>query len=53
MQACRKDTMFTANIRAARERLMILGRPAMSLAVRGEMQLMFFSALLVVALHNA
>ena len=45
--------MFPANIRAARERLTILGRPAMSLAVRGAMQLMFVIALLVVAIRSA
>ena len=44
--------MFPANIRAARERLTILGRPAMSPAVRGAMQLMFVVALLTVALRN-
>ena len=45
--------MFPANMRAARERLTILGRPAMSLAVRGANQLMFVIALLSVALKNA
>ena len=44
--------MFRANIRAARERLTILGRPAMSIAVRGAMQLMFVAALLAVAVRN-
>jgi uncharacterized membrane protein len=41
--------MFPANIRAARERFTILGRPAMNLASRGAMQLLFLGALLAVA----
>ena len=45
--------MFPANIRAARERLTILGRPAMSVAVRGAMQLMFVTALLLVAVRTS
>ena len=44
--------MFPANIRAARERLTILGRPAMGVAVRGAMQLLFIGALLAVAAHH-
>ena len=44
--------MFPANIRATRERLTILGRPAMNLAVRGAMQLVFVIALLLVAVRN-
>jgi len=41
--------MFPANIRAARERLTIMGRPAASVPVRGAMQLIFISALLATA----
>ncbi len=41
--------MFPANIRAAREGLTILGRPAPGLAVRGAIQLIFNGALLAVA----
>ena len=41
--------MFPANIRAARQRLTILGRPAMDLAARGAMQLLFLGVLLAVA----
>jgi uncharacterized membrane protein len=41
--------LFPANIRAAREHLTILGRPAPSLLVRGAIQLMFLSALVTVA----
>jgi len=40
---------FPANIRAARERLTILERPAMNVAARGAMQLLFIGALLAVA----
>jgi len=40
--------MFPANIRAARERLTILGRPAPGLVARGAMQLMFIAALVAV-----
>ena len=43
--------LFPANIRAARERLTILGRPATGLLVRGAMQLIFVSALAAVAVH--
>jgi uncharacterized membrane protein len=44
--------IFPANMRAARERLTILGRPAMGLAVRGALQLIFVGALLAVAVHG-
>jgi uncharacterized membrane protein len=42
--------MFPANIRAARERLMIMGRPAMGVAARGLLQVFFLAALVAVAL---
>src|SRR5580704_10019075 len=41
--------MFPANMRAARERLTILARPAPGLAVRGAIQLIFIAALIAVA----
>jgi uncharacterized membrane protein len=41
--------MFPANMRAARERLTILGRPAPGLVVRGALQLIFIGALIAVA----
>jgi uncharacterized membrane protein len=41
--------MFPANIRAARERLTILGRPAPGIVVRGALQLIFIGALIAVA----
>jgi uncharacterized membrane protein len=44
--------MFPANIRAARERLTILGRPATGLVLRTVMQLMFIGALAAVAAFN-
>jgi uncharacterized membrane protein len=44
--------MFPANIRAARERLTILGRPVTGLAVRSVMQVVFIGALLAVAVLN-
>ncbi len=44
--------MFPANARAARERLTILGRPAMNLALRGALQAVFVAALAAVALHR-
>jgi uncharacterized membrane protein len=44
--------LFPANIRAAREHLTILGRPAPGLLVRGAIQLVFLSALVTVALHT-
>jgi uncharacterized membrane protein len=45
--------LFPANVRAARQGLTILGRPAMSVAVRGAVQAVFIAALLgVVALNS-
>jgi uncharacterized membrane protein len=44
--------MFPANIRAARERLTILGRPAPGLVLRSLIQLMFIGALVAVAAFN-
>jgi uncharacterized membrane protein len=41
--------MFPANIRAAREKLTFMGRPAASVTVRGAMQVIFVAALLAVA----
>jgi len=41
--------MFPANIRAAREHLMILGRPAPGLVVRGAIQVIFLAALILAA----
>lgn len=41
--------MFPANIRAAREKLTIMGRPAASVAVRGAIQVIFVAALVAVA----
>jgi uncharacterized membrane protein len=43
--------MFPANVRAARERLTILGRPAPSLALRTTLQVLFIGTLLAVAVH--
>jgi uncharacterized membrane protein len=40
--------LFPANMRAAREHLTILGRPAPGLLVRGAIQVVFLSALIVV-----
>jgi uncharacterized membrane protein len=40
--------LFPANIRAAREHLTILGRPAPGLLLRGAIQVIFISALIVV-----
>jgi uncharacterized membrane protein len=40
--------LFPANIRAAREHLTILGRPAPGLLLRGLIQVIFISALIVV-----
>ena len=45
--------LFPANVRAARERLTILGRPAPSLLVRGIIQLVFVCALIAVAVSNS
>jgi uncharacterized membrane protein len=44
--------MFPANVRAARERLTILGRPAAGVAFRGALQLLFIGALLAVAVGH-
>lgn len=44
--------LFPANIRAARERLTIMGRPAPGLVVRGVIQLVFICALVAVAVGN-
>jgi hypothetical protein len=41
--------LFPANIRAARQRLTILGRPAPGVVVRGAMRVNFVSALVAVA----
>jgi uncharacterized membrane protein len=41
--------LFPANVRAAREKLTILGRPVPNLAVRGTIQAIFLAALLAVA----
>jgi uncharacterized membrane protein len=45
--------LFPANIRAAREHLTILGRPAPGLLVRGAIQVVFLTALVAVALHES
>jgi uncharacterized membrane protein len=45
--------LFPANVRAARHSFTILGRPAMSVAVRGAMQTVFIVALLAVAALNS
>lgn len=45
--------LFPANVRAARQRFTILGRPAMSVAVRGAMQAVFIAALLGAAALNS
>src|SRR5215471_14687528 len=44
--------LFPANIRAAKEHLMILGRPAPSLVVRGALQVIFLAALILVAFYH-
>jgi uncharacterized membrane protein len=44
--------LFPANVRAARERLTILGRPAPRLVVRGVIQVIFLAALLAVAAYK-
>ncbi len=41
--------IFPANIRAARERFTIRGRPALGIAARGALQLLFIGALATVA----
>ena len=43
--------LFPANIRAARERLTLLGRPAPGLFIRGAIQVIFLSALIIVIMH--
>ncbi len=43
--------MFPANVRAARERLTIMGRPVMGTAARGALQVGFVGALVAVAIH--
>lgn len=44
--------LFPANIRAAKERLTILGRPAPKLAARAAIQVIFLAALVAVAAHG-
>lgn len=44
--------LFPANMRAARERLTILGRPTPRLAVRAPIQVIFLAALIAVAAHT-
>jgi uncharacterized membrane protein len=44
--------LFPANIHAAREHLTILGRPAPGLLVRGAIQVVFLSALIVVIVRS-
>lgn len=43
--------LFPANVRAARRRLTILGRPAQAILLRGSIQVIFIAALVVVAAH--
>lgn len=43
--------LFPANVRAARERLTIMGRPVPGLMARGAIQLVFIGALVTVAVH--
>ena len=45
--------LFPANVRAARHGFTILGRPAMSVAVRGAMQAVFVVALVAAATLNS
>lgn len=45
--------LFPANVRAARRRLTILGRPAPALLLRGAIQVIFVGSLIVVAAHIA
>ena len=42
--------MFPANVRAARAGLTIMGRPAMSVALRGALQVLFIGTLIAVAM---
>lgn len=44
--------IFPANVRAARQGFTIMGRPAMSVPVRGSMQALFIAALVAVAVQN-
>jgi uncharacterized membrane protein len=44
--------LFPANIRAARERQTIRGYPAPGLFIRGAIQVIFLSALIIVIMHN-
>jgi uncharacterized membrane protein len=44
--------LFPANIRASREHLTILGRPAPGLVIRGGIQVVFLAALILVASHH-
>jgi uncharacterized membrane protein len=44
--------MFPANARAAREGLTIMGRPAMHIAWRGALQVVFVGALSAIAVHR-
>jgi uncharacterized membrane protein len=45
--------MFPANVRAARERLTIFGRPAPGVLLRGAIQAIFLASLIVVAARGA
>ena len=44
--------LFPANVRAARKHLTILGRPAPDLFVRGAIQVIFLSVLIIVIVHD-
>jgi uncharacterized membrane protein len=44
--------LFPANIRAAREHLTILGRPAPRLMIRGAIQVIFLAALILIASYH-
>jgi uncharacterized membrane protein len=44
--------LFPANVRAARQGLTILGRPAPGILLRGAIQATFLSALIFVAAHH-
>jgi uncharacterized membrane protein len=44
--------LFPANIRASREHLTIMGRPAPGLVVRGAIQVVFLAALILVASYH-
>lgn len=43
--------LFPANVRAARRRLTILGRPAPAILLRGAIQAIFVAALIAIAAH--